>query len=121
MELKTMDSDIVLGKILSLWRDSGATLRENPTKIQYLPKEPRPNSVTLVLEYGVPKRLRTPNETYEISTTMYGNTSKFAVGLGIMFDYSIQYPEELRGVKEISLRNMVNSYTSLVITINGFK
>ena len=115
-----MDYDVVLGKILALWRSCGATLKDT-AKIQYLIKEPRPDGIVLTLEYGVPKQLRTPAGIYNISTTMYGKTRKFAEEFGNLFDYYVQTPEDVTYNNDVALKNIVNIYNPLTLIIRKMK
>jgi hypothetical protein len=113
-----MDYDIVLKKIVTLWRDSGATLNGEPKKVQYLTKQPRPDKAVLFLDYGVPKRLLTPEYIYEIPTIEYGKVTEFADDFPRMFNYTVVEPTEAEGE---SLRNIMYMYAPLVISINSLK
>ena len=113
-----MDYDIVLNRVLALWRESGAQLNGEPKRVQYLLKQKRPSKITLFFEYGIPKRLLTPDYIYEIKTTIHGKVSNFADNFIKAFEYIIVEPPEAE--KDL-FRDVMRTYAPLVVSINNTK
>ena len=113
-----MNYDMILNKVISLWRESGAELRGEPKEMQYLTKQARPTTVKLLLEFGNPKILYTPDSMYEIKSIRRGNVRHFNTLLSYLFEIDIITPEYLHNS---ALSEAASAASEMIVAIKGIK
>lgn len=113
-----IDYSGVLNKVVTLWTESGAQLRNAPEHRSYFLRQIRSPEFRLYLEYGVPMRVYTPEDVIEIRTTQHGKVSKFAKEMMKTFVLRAVEPHDI-DITEFD--KVATHHSSMTLSIDGVK